>query len=345
MILLTDWNIALWEYEFLSPHWLWLLLFVPLFSWYLFHLEKKQVGELKFSRSSKEQKELSQNYIKYIRWILVFLYTSVFSLFIIALAKPFHWSAYEDFDENYKNGIDIVIAMDISVSMLARDFEPNRLEVSKKMAKEFVNGRKGDRIGLVVYEGEAFTACPSTLDYDILNTQIDRLEPGLLEGGTAIGTGLGTAVNRLRNDSLPSKIIILLTDGMNNQGEISPETAANLAKAKNIKVYTIGVGSTGTAPMPNFTPFGVQYVEMPVEIDEVSLNKIATITGGKYFRATNEEGLREIYKEIDKLEKRKIKDQDFKSEPPVSPLPFLNWALLILLTSFSIQLFYFKNIT
>jgi Ca-activated chloride channel homolog len=307
-------------------------------------LENKQTGEIKFSRSSKEQKNLSLNYIKYIRWLLVFLYASIFSLFIVALSKPFHWSAYEDFDENYKNGIDIVIAMDISGSMLALDFEPNRLEASKKVAKEFINGRRGDRIGLVVYEGEAYTACPSTLDYEILKTQIDRLQPGMLEGGTAIGTGLGTAVTRLRNDSLPSKVIILLTDGMNNQGDISPETAAQLAKAKNIKVYTIGVGSTGTAPMPNFTPFGVQYVEMPVEIDEVSLNKIATITGGKYFRATNEESLREIYKEIDKLEKRKIKDQDFKSEPPVMPMPFLHWALLILLLVFGVQLIYFKNI-
>jgi Ca-activated chloride channel family protein len=130
---------------------------------------------------------------------------------------------------------------------------------------------------------------------------------------------------------------------MNNQGDISPETAAQLAKAKNIKVYTIGVGSTGTAPMPNFTPFGVQYVEMEVEIDEVSLNRIATITGGKYFRATNEESLRDIYKEIDKLEKRKIKNQDFKSEPPVSPNPFINWAVLLLALAFGTQVFYFKN--
>jgi Ca-activated chloride channel family protein len=339
----NDWNIALWEYEFLSPHWLWLLLLVPAFIWWMFFLEGIQKGEMKFSRSSKEQKNLGQNHIKYIRWLLVFVYGTVFSLLIIALAKPFHWSAYEDFDENYKNGIDIVIAMDISGSMLALDFEPNRLEASKKVAKEFINGRRGDRIGLVVYEGEAYTACPSTLDYEILKTQIDRLQPGMLEGGTAIGTGLGTAVTRLRNDSLPSKVIILLTDGMNNQGDISPETAAQLAKAKNIKVYTIGVGSTGTAPMPNFTPFGVQYVEMEVEIDEVSLNRIATITGGKYFRATNEESLRDIYKEIDKLEKRKIKNQDFKSEPPVSPNPFINWAVLLLALAFGTQVFYFKN--
>jgi Ca-activated chloride channel family protein len=338
-----EWNISLWEYEFLSPYWLWLLLLVPAFIWWMFFLEKNQKGNIKFSRTGKEQKKLGQNSVKYIRWTLIILSGFVFSFLILALSKPFLWSSYDDFDENYKNGIDIVIAMDISVSMLARDFEPNRLEASKKVAKEFVEGRKGDRIGLVVYEGEAYTACPSTLDYEILKTQIDRLQPGLLEGGTAIGTGLGTAVTRLRNDSLPSKVIILLTDGMNNQGEMTPETAANLAKSKNIRVYTIGVGSTGTAPMPSFTPFGVQYVEMPVEIDEVSLNKIAAITGGKYFRATNEESLRTIYKEIDVLEKRKIKNQDFKSEPPVKPIPFLNWALLLLFLIFGIQLIYFKN--
>jgi Ca-activated chloride channel homolog len=340
----NQWNIALWEYEFLSPYWLWLLLLVPAFIWWMFFLEKNQTGEIKFSRTGIEQKKLGQNRIKYLRWSIVLLSALSFSFLILALARPFHWSSYDDFDENYKNGIDIVIAMDVSVSMLARDFEPNRLEASKKVAKEFIDGRKGDRIGLVVYEGEAYTACPSTLDYEILKIQIDRLQPGLLEGGTAIGTGLGTAVTRLRNDSLPSKVIILLTDGMNNQGELTPETAANLAKAKNIRVYTIGVGSTGTAPMPSFTPFGVQYIEMPVEIDEISLNKIASITGGKYFRATNEESLRTIYKEIDKLEKRKIKNQDFKSEPPVMPIPFLNWALLILLLVFGIQLIYFKNI-
>jgi Ca-activated chloride channel family protein len=338
-----DWNIAIWEYDFLSPIFLLLILPLIFLLYLLFIRERKQKGEFKFSRSSNEQFNLGDKRIKYLKWFTTSLYGFVGLMFVLAFSKPAHFSGYDDFDQNYKNGIDIVIAMDISVSMLARDFEPNRLEASKKVAKEFIDGRKGDRIGLVVYEGEAYTACPSTLDYTILKKQIDALQPGEIEGGTAIGTGLGTAVTRLRNDSLPSKVIILLTDGMNNQGELSPEAAANLAKNKKIRVYTIGVGSMGTAPMPNFTPFGVQYIEMPVEIDEMTLNKIATITGGKYFRATNEESLRTIYKEIEKLEKRKIKNQEYKSEPPVRPLPFLNWALIGIIILVSIQIFYFRK--
>jgi Ca-activated chloride channel homolog len=338
-----NWNIAFWEYEFLSPHWLWLLLLVPAVLWWMFYLENRRSGELKFSRTEQEQVSLGSDRLKYMRWIFISLYGIVFSLLIFALAKPFHWSSYDDFDSEYKNGIDIVLAVDISLSMLARDFEPNRLEASKKVAIEFIEGRKGDRIGLVVYEGEAYTACPATLDYDILKKQISMLEPGHLEGGTAIGTGLGTAVTRLRNDSLPSKVIILLTDGVNNQGDISPQEAAELAKAKNIRVYTIGVGSLGMAPSPVFTPFGVRYENMPVEIDELTLVNIAKTTGGKYFRATDESSLREIYKEIDALEKRKIKFQDFKSEPPVSPLPFLKWALLLFLITWTTKMIYFKT--
>ncbi|MCE3295499.1 MAG: hypothetical protein K0R65_1213 [Crocinitomicaceae bacterium] len=341
--MLTDWNIALWEYDFLSPHWLWLLLLIPAVLWWIFWLEGMQRGEFKFPRTESEQQNLGENWIKYLRWGIIVTYGFIFSLLIIAFARPFHWAGYDDYDENYKNGIDIVIAMDISVSMLARDFAPNRLEVSKKVAKEFVDGRRGDRIGLVAYEGEAYTACPSTLDYDILKAQISELQPGMLESGTAIGVGLGTAVTRLRNDSLPSKVIILLTDGVNNVGDLTPEMAAELARAKKIRVYTIGVGSLGMAPSPVFTPFGIEYENMPVEIDELTLNKIASITGGKYFRATNEESLRTIYKEIEKLEKRKMKDRDFKSEPPVRPLPFLNWAILLILLVFGVQIFYFKT--
>lgn len=339
----NNWNIAFWEYEFLSPHWLWLLSLIPLFWWIIFYLDGKKTGDFKFSRTENEQRRLGTNSIKYVRWLIFFGYGCIASLLILALAKPFHWSGYDDYEEDYKNGIDIVIALDISASMLARDFLPNRLEAAKKVAKEFVDGRRGDRIGLVAYEGEAYTACPATLDYNILKTQIDQLQSGLLEPGTAIGIGLGTAVTRLRNDSLPSKVIILLTDGVSLQGDITPEDAAKLAKAKNIKVYTIGVGSRGMAPSPDFTPFGVRYVNMPVEIDEVTLVKIAQITGGKYFRATDEESLRSIYEEINQLEKRKIRNIDYKSEPPTTPLPFLNWALVLTLFIWSVQLLYFKT--
>lgn len=341
--MLNDWNILIWEYRFLSPYLLLLLALVPLFVWWRFRLEARQSGQFKFSGTTTEQQNLGQNYVKYFRWIVILAYGAISALLILAVARPSHWSGYDDYQNNYKNGIDIILAMDISYSMQARDFEPTRLEAAKRVAIDFVNGRKGDRIGLVVYEGEAFTACPATIDYTILKKQIDALQSGLLQDGTAIGTGLGTAVTRLRNDSLPSKVIILLTDGINNEGEISPIEAAQLAKAKKVRVYTIGVGSQGTAPTPIMTPFGVQYENLPVEIDEVTLAKIADITGGKYFRATNEDKLRNIYKEIENLEKRKIKDIDYKSEPPVRPLPFLNWALALMLSVFVIQTFYFKT--
>jgi Ca-activated chloride channel homolog len=336
----NDWNIAFWEYDFLSPYFLWFLVLIP-FLW----LQKNQnkEGFLKFSRPEIEQISMSFNWIKYLRWTISFLYGIVLALMILAMSKPVHWSSNEDFDNDFKHGIDIILSMDVSVSMLARDFSPNRLEASKKVAKEFVSGRKGDRIGLVAYEAEAFTVCPATLDYEVLKQKIDQLQPGMMEGGTAIGIGLGTAVTRLRNDSLPSKVIILLTDGVNNQGDISPETAAELAKAKNIRVYTIGVGSLGMAPSPVFTPFGVRYENAPVEIDEITLSKIASTTGGKYFRATDEQSLRKIYQEIDVLEKRKIKDIDYKTEPPINPLPYLNWAFVIFALTWFTQKIVFKT--
>lgn len=341
--MLISWNILPWEYEFASPYWLLLLILVPFFFWWKLKLERKSTGDVKFSRSVIEQQELGQNWVRYVRWFLLSCSAMVAILFIVALAKPSHWSGYDEFDEKYKNGIDIILSMDISISMLARDFEPNRLEAAKKVACEFVDGRKGDRIGLVAYEGEAYTACPATLDYKVLKNQIMQLESGTLGDGTAIGIGLGTAVTRLRNDSLPSKVIILLTDGVNNTGEMEPLEAAELAKAKNIRVYTIGIGTRGMAPSPVFTPFGVQYQNRPVEIDEVTLTQIAKTTGGKYFRATDTKSLRTIYQEIEKLEKRKMKELDYQPEAPLHPKPFLSWALVFVLLVFSIQTFYFKS--
>lgn len=340
--MLKNWNIRFWEYEFLSPNWLWLLLVVPIVIWILIRNERKKQGEWKYSGSSNAQRSFSTRWIVSLRRFLIGVNALILILLITAMAKPFHWSSYDDYDENYKNGIDIILAMDVSVSMLAMDFEPNRLEASKRVAKEFIDGRKGDRIGLVVYAGEAYTACPATLDYSILKKQIDRLGEDNIEGGTAIGTGLGTAVTRLRNDSLPSKVIILLTDGSNNSGDIDPLTAAELARAKNIRVYTIGVGSNGEAPTPVITPFGVRYENMPVEIDEMTLMKIAEIANGQYFRATDEASLKSIYKEIEKLEKRKMVDQQFKSEPPATPMAFLNWAFILTILSWSTKRYFFK---
>ncbi len=326
----TSWSLSLWDYEFLSPHWLWLLWLVPALLWWLFHMDKRKRPAVKFSRTESEQKSLELTWVDKVRKGIFITYALIVSLLIIAVSRPYHLASSEVFDHNYKYGIDIVLAMDISASMLAKDFEPDRLTVSKEMAKEFVDGRFGDRIGLVVYEGEAYTACPATLDYEVLKAQIDIVQPGNLEGGTAIGTGLGTAVTRLRSDKIKSKVIILLTDGSNNSGSISPETAATLAKEKNIRVYTIGVGSTGMAPTPVMTPFGVQFENMPVDIDEPTLQNIASITGGKYFRATDASSLRSIYKEINLLEKRQIKDVAYNPEPPTNPTPFLVVALVLL---------------
>jgi Ca-activated chloride channel family protein len=340
--MLNSWNIRIWEYEFLSPQWFWLLLLIPFIYVILIRNERNKKGEWKYSGSSESQQNFTTRWILILRNSLIGLNVVVLVLLITALSKPYHWSSNDDLEENYKNGIDIVLAMDVSVSMLAMDFEPNRLEASKRVAKEFIDGRRGDRIGLVVYAGEAYTACPATLDYDILKKQIDHLGQENLEGGTAIGTGLGTAVTRLRNDSLPSKVIILLTDGSNNSGDIDPLTAAELARSKNIRVYTIGVGSNGEAPTPVITPFGIRYENMPVEIDETTLIKIAQIANGQYFRATDEKSLKSIYEEIEKLEKRKILDQQFKSESPATPSAFLNWAFILSILSWSTKTYFFK---
>lgn len=341
--MLTNWNIQFWEYEFFSPDWLWLLCIVPVLLIILYYLERNRKGEFKYSRSSNDQKSLGSNWIQRIRELNILILGIVASLLIFAMAKPFHWSQYDDFDIEYKNGIDIVLSMDVSGSMLAQDFQPNRLEAAKRVAKEFVDGRKGDRIGLVAYAGEAYTACPPTLDYKILKKQIDAINGDQIEGGTAIGIGLGTAVTRLRSDSLKSKVIILLTDGMDGGSEISPIMAAKLAKAKNIRVYTIGLGSDGMAMAPSPTPFGVQYTPQYSEVGEMELMQIADITDGKYFRATDEKSLKSIYDEIEKLEKRKMEDQHFKSEPPSFPQAFLNWAFLLAIITWAGNYLIFKH--
>ena len=340
--MLSNWNIRFWEYEYFAPNWLWLLLAIPPILLAIYFIENKRKGDVKYSRNESDQGSLGSKGINLLRQGMIVSYGFVAVLLIIAMAKPYHWNQYDDFNNDYKNGIDIILTMDVSMSMMARDFEPNRLEASKRVAKEFVDGRNGDRIGLVVYAGEAYTACPATLDYAILKEQIDHINGDRIEGGTAIGTGLGTAVTRLRNDSIASKVIILLTDGSNNSGEIDPIQAAELAKAKNIRVYTIGVGRNGTAPSPVITPFGVQYQNMVVEIDEVTLMKIAQTTDGKYFRATDTKSLQAIYKEIEKLEKRKMEDQHFKSDPPSNPQAFLNWAFVLLILVWGTNYLVFK---
>lgn len=343
--MLTNWNIRFWEYEFLSPQWLWLLCIVPVLLFLIYRFERSRKGEVKYSGRTEAQRALGSKWIGRLRELNLLIYGVIAALLIFAMAKPFHWANYDNYDKDFKNGIDIVITMDVSGSMLAMDFTPNRLEAAKEVAKEFIDGRKGDRIGLVAYAGAAYTACPPTLDYSILKQQIDAISDNYLEGGTAIGEGLGLAVTRLRSDSLKSKVVILLTDGMDggDPDKEAPLDAAALAKAKNVRVYTIGVGSHGTTQSPIVTPFGTHYQTTEIEINEPELRKIASMTGGKYFRATDEENLRKIYKEIETLEKRKIEDQHFKSEPPSNPSGYLNWALVLALLTWTTNYIIFKH--
>jgi len=249
---------------------------------------------------------------------------------IIALARPQSSLSWQD---TTTEGIDIVIASDISGSMLAEDFKPNRLEAGKNIAIDFIQNRPNDRIGLVVFSGESFTQCPLTIDHSVLVNLYADIKNGMIEDGTAIGMGLATAVNRLKDSEAKSKVVILLTDGSNNSGSIPPVTAAEIAKQFNVRVYTVGIGTNGFAPYPVQTPMGVQYQRMKVDIDEGTLSKIASITGGKYFRATNNNALKDIYEQIDRLEKAKIDVTQYRKKTERF-LPFAIIALALLSLEF-----------
>ena len=334
-------KLALLGYTFQSPYWLFLLLLIPFIAFVLFSQERNRKGDRKFTGMIAEQIGLENKWISGFRKILLLFQLFALLLLVLAMAKPYYPGDSEATEEEYRKGIDIMLAMDVSLSMMAMDFEPNRLEAAKKVAKEFVEGRIGDRIGLVVYAGEAYTASPGTVDHESLMAQIDSIGNEPIDGGTAIGTGLGTAVARLRDEKLPSKVVILLTDGSNNAGEVDPISAAELAKEKKVRVYTIGVGSNGEAPTPVITPFGVRFEMAPVEIDEKTLRSIAKITGGHYFRATDEASLRSIYEEIDQMEKRKQFNRQFAPEEPATPKPFLLTAILLLLLSWGLRHYFF----
>jgi Ca-activated chloride channel family protein len=277
----------------------------------------------------------------YLRHILFALRIIALTLLIIVLARP---QATDKFQNTSTEGIDIVLTLDISGSMLARDFRPDRLEASKNVATEFISGRPYDRIGLVVFSGESFTQCPLTTDHAVLVNLLREIQSGMIEDGTAIGMGLATAVNRIKDSEAKSKVIILLTDGVNNRGEIAPATAAGIAKTYGIRVYTIGVGTQGMAPYPVQTPFGIQYQNMPVEIDEAILQEISQATGGKYFRATDNDKLVQVYNEIDKLEKSKIDVKQFSRKEEKFLIPSLI-AFCLLILEVLIRNTLFRNLT
>ncbi len=284
-----------------------LLVLIPLIYWYL-KKWKSSTPTIQISDTQRLLKIITYNKI-WLRHAAFGLQLLSIIFIIISLARPQSTNKWKNITSE---GIDIVITLDISGSMLAADFKPNRLDAAKDVATEFIAGRPNDRIGLVVFAAESFTQCPVTTDHATLINLMKNVNMGMIEDGTAIGMGLATAVNRLRNSKAKSKVIILLTDGVNNRGSIAPITAAEIAKTFDIRVYTIGIGTRGMAPYPVQTPFGIQYQNMEVEIDEPLLQQIAQLTGGKYFRATNIQKLKEIYKEIDKMEKTRIEIREYK---------------------------------
>ncbi len=287
---------------FAYPWILFFLLLVPIMIfWYWFKGRQNQPS-LNFS-SIKVFEGFPVAWKEKLRHVPFVLRTLAVGLFIVALARPQDYSSGENITTE---GIDIVMALDISGSMISEDFKPNRVEAAKNVIAKFIKGRTSDRIGLVIFSHDAFTQCPLTVDYPVLLHLLSEVEPGMIPDGTAIGNGIADAVNRLKDSKAKSKVIILLTDGVNNAGEIDPLTAADIAKTFGIRVYTIGVGTNGEAPYPVQTPFGIRYQMMPVQIDEGLLTKIAQITGGQYFRATDNRTLQAIYNKIDRLEKSKI---------------------------------------
>lgn len=295
-------NRYLQDIEFAYPEILFLLLLVPILGgWYISHVNR-QAASLKVSSLNRFHNTASWK--RTFRHLgLIFRLLSIASL-IVALARP---QTYNDEKRAEGEGVDIVLCIDVSGSMLAQDFKPNRLEAAKEVAAEFVSNRPTDRFGLVIFAGESFTQCPVTSDHEVVRAQIYGVRGGFMVDGTAIGSGLATSLDRLRSSQSKSKVVILLTDGENNGGLIDPKTAKEIAKALGIKVYTIGIGSEGFAPTPVQTPGGgIIMQQEKVNIDEKLLNEIARETGAKYFRARGNEGLKVVYQEIDALEKTKI---------------------------------------
>ncbi|MCA1763347.1 MAG: VWA domain-containing protein [Cryomorphaceae bacterium] len=301
---LACWLIFKDKYTFASGWVLWLLLLIPLLGLYEIFANTRKNPEV-FLSSFSQFKNLGSWWSQYAVPLPFVLRAIGLTLLIVALARPQSELSWKNVTTE---GIDVVMAMDFSASMLAKDFEPNRLEAAKEVAVNFIRERPNDRIGLVVYEGESFTQCPLTTDHNVLINLFKDVTTGMVEGGTAIGMGLATSVNRLKESDAKSKVVILLTDGVNNQGAVSPLSAAEIAESYGVRVYTIGVGSKGKALSPTYIyPNGqYKYDYVDVKIDEEVLQEIADLTGGDYFRATDENALAEIFEEIDRLEKTKI---------------------------------------
>ena len=325
---------------FANPGYLFLLLLlIPVIGWYIYELRKAdasvQIGDTRVLQKQPKSLRVRLLHLPFI------LRVAAITLLSLALARPQltnRWSSEST------EGIDIMMALDISGTMLAEDLKPNRLEAAKQVASDFVLARPNDQIGLVVFAGESFTQCPLTIDHAVLVNLFQSVEYGMIEDGTAIGLGLANAVNRMKDSQTKSKVIILLTDGSNNRGDIDPQTAAEIAKTFGIRVYTVGVGSYGQARVPVQTPIGTQYITMDSEFDETTLQRIAQTTGGQYFRATDNSSLKKIYEQIDQLEKTKLRVREY-SKHTENFAPFLYAALLCLLGEILLRYFVLRTIT
>ncbi len=327
------------DVTFAYPWILYFLVVIPFMIFWYWKFGKSRQPSITYS-SLKIFSGISPTWKEKLRHTPVILRSLAVVFLIIALARPQSFSSGQNVTTE---GIDIVMALDISGSMISEDFKPNRVEAAKNVAEKFIDSRPNDRIGLVVFARQAFTQCPITIDHNVLVNLLKKVGPGMVPDGTAIGNGIADAVGRLKDGQAKSKVIILLTDGVNNAGEIDPLTAAEIAKSYGIRVYTVGVGTEGEAPYPVQTPFGIRYQMMPVEIDEGLLQNIAQITGGEYFRATNNKTLNEIYKKIDKLEKSKIEVTSYRNAAEL----FSDWldiGLILLLAELALSKFVFRKI-
>jgi len=308
------------DVTFAYPIVLWFLLLIPVIIYWYWKKQNKVTPDFNFSslqifsRAPKTLKEKLANIPAWLRILSI-------AFFIVAAARPQSFSSGENV---YTEGIDIAMLLDISGSMLAEDFKPNRVEAAKKVIDDFIAGRTNDKIGLVVFSGESFTQCPLTIDYSVLRNLLKEIHTGMIEDGTAIGNAIANGVKRLKDSKSKSKVMILLTDGVNNRGEIDPLTAAQIAQKFGIRIYTVGVGTIGDAPYPFQTPFGIRYQMVPVEIDENILKQISSITGGKYFRATDNRKLVQIYEEIDRLEKTRAEITSYRNAKEL----FYSWAFI-----------------
>lgn len=329
------------DIQFAEKHWFWLFLILPvMIIWYLVKL-KTYEGEFHFSSFNLFHGIKSSLKAKF-RHVLFVLRLTAISFLILAIARPQSRSSWKDVKTE---GIDIVVSLDVSLSMLAKDFKPNRLEVAKEVLGDFVDARPNDKIGLVIFGGEAFTQCPLTTDHKIIKNMFKDIEAGMLDQGTAIGLGLADGVARVKDSKAKSKVVILISDGVSNVGEIAPLTAAEIAKTFGVRVYCIGVGSKGKALQPvALYPNGeMEYDYVDVDIDEATMTQISKMTGGKYFRATDRESLEKTYKEIDELEKTIISEKSFTNKAEHF-LPLAIAAAICLLLEFLLKRFVFKAI-